>query len=251
MRKVIYDNDSISIDSGFFLGRGVFETILVKETPIFLEEHIKRINKSIIELDLGGLIVIEDVINFINQHNIKNKALKITVTEKNLIYSIREIKYKDNDYQQGFKVGISKVLRNSTSRIVGFKTLNYLENIIEYELCQRNGFKESIFFNEQGNLCEGCTSNIFIIKDKIIYTPSIKCGLLPGIVRQWVINNFDVVEKKITKEELLNSDEVFLTNSLVGVIKVSNIENKLFNSEIIEKIKEQYDKGINGGEKHE
>lgn len=251
MRKVIYDNDSISIDSGVFFGRGVFETILVKETPIFLEEHIKRINKSIIELDLGGLIVIEDVINFINQHNIKNKALKITVTEKNLIYSIREIKYKDNDYQQGFKVGISKVLRNSTSRIVGFKTLNYLENIIEYELCQRNGFKESIFFNEQGNLCEGCTSNIFIIKDKIIYTPSIKCGLLPGIVRQWVINNFDVVEKKITKEELLNSDEVFLTNSLVGVIKVSNIENKLFNSEIIEKIKEQYDKAINGGEKHE
>ena len=69
--------------------------------------------------------------------------------------------------------------------------------------------------------------------------------------RQWVINNFDVVEKKITKEELLNSDEVFLTNSLVGVIKVSNIENKLFNDEIIEKIKEQYDKAINGGEKHE
>ena len=84
MRKVIYDNDSISIDNGVFFGRGVFETILVKATPIFLEEHIKRLNKSIIELDLGELIVIEDVINFINQHNIKNKALKITVTEKNL-----------------------------------------------------------------------------------------------------------------------------------------------------------------------
>lgn len=251
MRKVIYDNDSISIDSGIFFGRGIFETILVKKTPIFLEEHIKRLNKSIVELELGESIVIEDVIDFINKHNIKNKALKITVTDKNLIYSIREIKYKDNDYQEGFKVGISKVLRNSTSRIVGFKTLNYLENIIEYEVCQRKELNESIFFNEQGNLCEGCTTNIFIIKDKIIYTPSIKCGLLPGIVRQWVINNFDVIEKKITKEELLNSDEVFLTNSLVGVIKVSNIENKLFNSEIIEKIKEQYDKAINGGEKHE
>lgn len=251
MRKVIYDNDSISIDSGIFFGRGIFETILVKKTPIFLEEHIKRLNKSIVELELGESIFIEDVIDFINKHNIKNKALKITVTDKNLIYSIREIKYKDNDYKEGFKVGISKVLRNSTSRIVGFKTLNYLENIIEYEVCQRKELNESIFFNEQGNLCEGCTTNIFIIKDKIIYTPSIKCGLLPGIVRQWVINNFDVIEKKITKEELLNSDEVFLTNSLVGVIKVSNIENKLFNSEIIEKIKEQYDKAINGGEKHE
>ena len=251
MRELIYDNDTINIDSGVFFGRGVFETILITTIPIFLEEHIKRLNKSIIELELGELIYIEDVIEFINKHNIKNKALKITVTEKNLIYSIREIKYKDSDYQRGFKVGISKVLRNSTSRIVSFKTLNYLENIIEYELCQRNDLNESIFFNEKGNLCEGCTTNIFIIKDKVIYTPSIKCGLLPGIVRQWIINNFDVIEKEITREELLNSDEVFLTNSLVGVIKVSNIENKLFNSEIIEKIKEQYDKAINGGEKHE
>ena len=251
MRKVIYNSDSISIDSGVFFGRGVFETILVKEFPIFLKEHIERLNKSIIELELGELISIEDVITFINQHNIKNKALKITVTEKNLIYSVREIKYKDDDYKKGFKVGISKVLRNSTSRIVAFKTLNYLENIIEYEVCQRKELNESIFFNEQGNLCEGCTTNIFIIKDKIIYTPSIECGLLPGVVRQWIINNFDVIEKKITKEELLNSDEVFLTNSLVGVIKVSKIENKLFNSEIVEKIKEQYDEAINGGEKHE
>ena len=92
MRKVIYDNDIISIDSGVFFGRGVFETILVKTMPIFLEEHIQRLNKSIIELELGELIAIEDVINFIKQHNIKNKALKITVTEKNLIYSLREIK---------------------------------------------------------------------------------------------------------------------------------------------------------------
>ena len=63
--------------------------------------------------------------------------------------------------------------------------------------------------------------------------------------KKWI--NSDYFDRK-TREELLNSDEVFLTNSLVGVIKVSNIENKLFNSEIIEKIKEQYDKAINGGE---
>ena len=87
-----------------------------------------------------------------------------------------------------------------------------------------------------------------MIKDKQIYTPKIECGLLPGIIRDWIIENFNVIEKSLTKDDILNSDEVFFTNSLVGVIKVSNIENKLFNSEIIEKIKEQYDKAINGGE---
>ena len=247
MRELIYDNDTINIDSGVFFGRGVFETILITTIPIFLEEHIKRLNKSIIELELGELIYIEDVIEFINKHNIKNKALKITVTEKNLIYSIREIKYKDSDYQRGFKVGISKVLRNSTSRIVSFKTLNYLENIIEYELCQRNGFNEAIFVNEKGFVCEGCTTNIFMIKDKQIYTPKIECGLLPGIIRDWIIENFNVIEKNLTKDDILNSDEVFFTNSLVGVIKCTEIENKIFKSKIIEEIKKQYDEAINGG----
>lgn len=251
MRKVIYENDNISIDSGLFFGRGVFETILIKELPIFLEAHIKRLNNSIKAMNLGELVSIDDVKTFIKENRIKNKALKITITEKNLIYSLREIKYKDEDYEKGFKTSISKVLRNSTSRIITFKTLNYLENIIEYEICQRNGLNEAIFFNEKGYLCEGCTTNIFIVKNGKIYTPQIECGLLPGVVRKWVIDNFDVIETKITKDELLNSDEVFLTNSLVGVIKVSEIENKLFDSKLIVKIKEQYDKAINGGEKYE
>lgn len=251
MRKVIYQNSNIEIDSGLFFGRGVFETILVKEKAIFLDEHIERLNKSINALSLGKAINKDDVISFINENNIKNKALKIVVTEKNLVYSTRDIKYKDEDYINGFKVRISEVLRNSTSRVVAFKTLNYLENIIEYELCQSSGFNEAIFFNELGNLCEGCTSNIFIVKNKKIYTPPVKDGLLPGVVRNWVIKNFQVKEARITKEELLNSDEVFLTNSLVGVIKVSSIEDKLFDSEVVKEIKKQYDEAINGGEKYE
>ena len=251
MRKVIYQNSNIEIDSGLFFGRGVFETILVKEKAVFLDEHIERLNKSINALSLGKAINKDDVISFINENNIKNKALKIVVTEKKLVYATRDIKYKDEDYINGFKVRISEVLRNSTSRVVAFKTLNYLENIIEYELCQSSGFNEAIFFNELGNLCEGCTSNIFIVKNKKIYTPPVKDGLLPGVVRNWVIKNFQVKETRITKEELLNSDEVFLTNSLVGVIKVSSIEDKLFDSEVVKEIKKQYDEAINGGEKYE
>ena len=251
MRKVIYQNSNIEIDSGLFFGRGVFETILDKEKAVFLDEHIERLNKSINALSLGKAINKDDVISFINENNIKNKALKIVVTEKNLVYATRDIKYKDEDYINGFKVRISEVLRNSTSRVVAFKTLNYLENIIEYELCQSSGFNEAIFFNELGNLCEGCTSNIFIVKNKKIYTPPVKDGLLPGVVRNWVIKNFQVKETRITKEELLNSDEVFLTNSLVGVIKVSSIEDKLFDSEVVKEIKKQYDEAINGGEKYE
>lgn len=247
MRKITYGNESIRIDNGLFFGKGVFETILVKEEAIFLEEHIKRLNNSINELNIGEEVEIDYVSDFIRRKNIKNKALKITVTEENLIFSEREIKYQKEHYEKGFIAYFTNVLRNSTSRIVNFKTLNYLENIIEYEVCQKNGFNEAIFINEKGYICEGCTSNIFMIKDKIIYTPDIRNGLLPGIIRKWIIDNFEVIEKNITKEELLNSDELFFTNSLVGVIKCEKIGNKNFNCKITQEIKEQYEKAINGG----
>ena len=96
---------------------------------IFLEAHIKRLNNSIRAMNLGELVSIDDVKRFIKENRIKNKALKITITEKNLIYSVREIKYKDKDYKKGFKTSISKVLRNSTSRIITFKTLNYVKEM--------------------------------------------------------------------------------------------------------------------------
>ena len=87
MRKITYGNESIRIDNGLFFGKGVFETILVKEEAIFLEEHIKRLNNSINELNIGEEVEIDYVSDFIRRKNIKNKALKITVTEENLIFS--------------------------------------------------------------------------------------------------------------------------------------------------------------------
>ena len=249
MRKVIYKEDLAIIDSGLFFGRGVFETILVNANAIFLKEHIDRLNKSILALNLGEEISYEEVYNFIKNNDIKNKALKITVTEKNIIYTLREIKYKNEDYENGFNIRFSEVLRNSTSRIVNFKTLNYLENIIEYEICQKEGFNETIFLNEKGFVAEGCTTNVFIIKDNKIFTPKISCGLLPGIIRGWVISNFEVVEKEITKEELLNSDEIFLTNSLVGIIGVSKLDDIKFDISYSREIREKYEDLINGGDK--
>ena len=78
MRKITYGNESIRIDNGLFFGKGVFETILVKEEAIFLEEHIKRLNNSINELNIGEEVEIDYVSDFIRRKNIKNKALKIT-----------------------------------------------------------------------------------------------------------------------------------------------------------------------------
>jgi len=160
----------IELDEGYSFGLGLFETILLyKGNPVFLDEHLARINKSIEDL-----------------------ALNIDKLEKNEV----------------------------------FQYLNNNKNTLEY-------------------VTEGATSNIFVVVGDKIYTPKLSCGLLNGIVRQYIISNYGVIESEIDLEFLNNADEIFLTNSLFGVMPVNNLEKKVFKlKEINKEILSSYKKYI-------
>lgn len=245
MRKIYFNEENINLDEGIIFGRGAFETILIKEEPIFLKEHINRLNKAICILKIGESVDGEEIFNKIKEAKIKNKALKILVTEKNIILLEREITYKKEDYNSGFKLKLSNVIRNSTSTLTYVKSINYIENLIENQKAKEKGYNEVIFLNENGFVTEGSTSNIFMVKDNVIYTPKVQCGLLEGILRSFVISNFKVVEKEITLSELLESDEVFITNSLIGIMHVVSVEkNSYIKNNVTKKIILKYKKYI-------
>lgn len=245
MREISYNKDYVKLDGGFYFAQGVFETILIKKEAIFLEEHINRLNKSIDIMNLGEHIDTKFIKNFIKEEKLKNIVLKIVVTEKNIVFSTREIKYSKEDYENGFKLKLSYVLRNPTSRMTYIKSLSYNENLYEYNKANKEGFNEVVFLNIYGNIAEGATSNIFIIKDKKIYTPKISDGILPGVVRNWVIENFEVCEKHLNKKDLYSADEVFITNSVLGIMKVVQFEEKKYNTNVVEKIRSEYEQFIN------
>lgn len=245
MRKVIFNEKSVEIDSGFFFGKGVFETILVKDRPIFLYEHIDRLNKSIKVLNIGEKIYSDKILKLILDYNIRNCVLKIVVTEKNIILTTRSVNYKLEDYKKGFSLKISKSIRNSKSKLTYIKSINYLENILEREEAIKNGYDEVAFLNENGYLSEGSMSNIFIIKNNKIFTPDINQGLLPGIIRSFIIKRYNVIEKKISLEELFDADEIFITNSILGIMGISKIENKiLIENKLTNSIRDDYNKII-------
>ncbi|WP_300350424.1 aminotransferase class IV [Clostridium sp.] len=237
--------DLVKLDSSNFFGRGVFETILLKRKCVFLEEHLERLREGCKILDLECNISKEEVESFVERENIKNKALKITVTEKNIIISLREIPYNKKNYDEGFALKISKVLRNSTSNLTYIKSTCYVENLIEKEKGRKEGFSEVIFLNERGEITEGATSNLFFLKENNIYTPKVRSGLLNGIIRKWIIKNYSVIEGSYTLEDLKNSDGIFLTNSLMGIMKVNRLENLMFNeNRIIEDIRIKYERSL-------
>ncbi|GAA0117357.1 aminotransferase class IV [Clostridium senegalense] len=237
---------NITLDDGYSFGRGCFETILIKEKPILLKEHIKRLNDSLKILKIDKTITVNEVMEKIETLKIKDKALKIMVSRENVIYNSREIAYKESDYSKGFNITISNVKRNENSDLTYIKSLNYLENIIEKEKAKNKGFDEVIFLNTENYIAEGAVSNIFFIKNDIIYTPSIECGILPGIIRGFLVDNIEnigykIVKGRFTKDELLNCDGAFITNSLMGIMKINSLDHiKINENHMVDKIRSYY-----------
>jgi 4-amino-4-deoxychorismate lyase len=242
--------DKISLDSGFFFGRGAFETILVKEKPVFLEEHIQRLNSGLSTLGVNKKITEAEVYEAVQKIHCKNCVLKIMVSEKNTVIKTREVAYKNSDYEQGFSLALSEVRRNAHSNLTYVKSFNYVENIIERDKVISRGYNEALFLNTEGFISEGAVSNIFFIEKGVIFTPKVKCGLLPGIIREFVLQNswamgFKIQEGEFTLDRLMEAQGVFITNSVIGIMKVVKIENKVINeSNVVSEIKRYYDRYV-------
>jgi len=241
----IVEDGNVILDSGFYYGRGLFETMLVKDEPLFLKEHLARINQGLASIGIDKEITEGEVMAAANRLRCNNCVLKLVVTEKNTLFTSRKNNYTLEQYSRGFKVKISSVKRNESSQITYLKSLNYLENILEREKCIDEGYDEVLFFNTEGKLAEGSVSNVFFIKNKKIYTPSAECGLLDGIARKFIMNNFDVMEGRFSRSDLTNADSVFVTNSIMGIMKVSSINDKNFGEcEITKKIIKVYEEKV-------
>lgn len=237
-RRISYNNE-VLIDNSIFFGAGVFETILVLDRAVDIDFHFNRLNNAIENLDLGEKLNIDEFEKLFTGYT--NCALKILVSEKNIVVQKREIPYDKEDYKKGFKLCLSKVTKSKNSLLVYYKTTNYYENLLEKRKAIDNGFNEPIFLNEDGDVTEGATSNIFIVKKGQVYTPKTSCGLLNGRVRQWVLENYDVKEARLKLSDLMDAEEVFITNSLIGIMKITRFEDKEYNDTIvINKITEKY-----------
>jgi branched-subunit amino acid aminotransferase/4-amino-4-deoxychorismate lyase len=127
------------------------------------------------------------------------------------------------------KAHVSSFRRNSVSPILKVKSLSYLENILARREARSLGFDEAIFLNEKGEITEGSANNIFWLKDGLLYTPSLECGLLPGVIRSVVIDiargiGIGVEEGRFDLDNLTSSQGAFFTNSLAGAVSISQID---------------------------
>ena len=108
----------------------------------------------------------------------------------------------------------------------GLKTANYWFNADAFAQAQRRGFDEALFFNDFGELVSACMANVFLVHDDRISTPARSSGCRAGVIREWVCARRKVEERRLKREDVLAADEIFLTNSWIGVLPAGTLEGR-------------------------
>lgn len=227
-----------AVDRGFMFAHGAFETFRISGDSIFLfKEHLARLDKNLKALGINWSYepaVHADWIKSLSAKIPKNKdgRIRFCVTSGNehTPNIVAYLSYIDKFQPSEKKVRVLKSLARHKPEyfdVTGFriKSLEYSYlYIARKEL--GNDRTDGILLNPDGYVAEALTSNVFWVKDGVIYTAPLSLGILAGTMRGWLIDNFKVEERLAKQEELLAADEVFLSAGASYLTAVSQINGR-------------------------
>jgi len=234
---------------GFFYGDGVFETLHAEDYNLFRwDDHWQRMLKGAdvcrLEVDVEGAEIKNKIQYTLKKHKLSDAYIRVNLFRRQtgsfdpkderrshiLILIKRYHPYPDEFYKKGLRCVISKkYFRNERSPLSNVKSFNYLENILARLEARQQGCEDAIFLNTKGFLTSASVANLFFVKKGRVYTPSIDCGILPGITRKVVLEickekGIKIVEGRFLPEDLKTADEVFITNTLMGLLPVREVK---------------------------
>ena len=140
--------------------------------------------------------------------------------------------YRKELYEKGMSLIISKARRSTSCPIASHKTTNLLTSILLKDEAKRRSADEALILNTDNEVAECTVSNIFMVQNGNVITPSLETNILPGITRKTVLNickdkKYPVKEERFKAEVLLQADEIFLTNSLMEIMPVASIDDNV------------------------
>ena len=224
-------------DAGLLRGEGLFETMRAAYGRVFrVELHEARLRRSAaalgIELPRGGLDLAAVTSRLLAENHLREGRCRLTLTAGGTCLAMAEPvePYDAELYRLGAAVTLSESRVDEHSAVAGHKVTSYFGNIVELRRVRERGLVDALRFNVAGHLAEGCVSNVFLVIDGRLYTPGLSSGCLPGVTRQVVLElarlaGVEFEEREIGREELRGAEEVFLTNTLMGIMPVGRIDD--------------------------
>lgn len=240
-------------DRGFMLGDGIFETLRAYDGHLpFWDLHIERLKYGMSQVgfhlasvpfdkmkDMAGMLL--------TRNHLSDAYLRLTISRgdavsdflpewdqgrSNWVLFAKPLPSRlGTNQENGVRAVISSIRKNSFSPVARLKTVNYLDLILAKREAVLGGANEAILLDEKGHIAEAATSNLFWLQEEVLFTPSLDLPILPGITRRKVLDiaadlSIACREGIYDPEALIESNEVFLTNSLCEVTPLISIDDK-------------------------
>ena len=238
-------------DRGLLYGYGLFETMRSYNEHVFrLDQHLARLRRSAMVLALASELEAYDleqaIYKTLEANHLKDARIRLTVSagigERGLappnlgpitvMVSVEKLVLPPPQvYRRGIHAAIVSTRRNSLSPLSQIKATNYLDSFVALSQAVASGAEEAVLLNERGFIAECSTSNIFLVAEGILTTPSVESGILPGITREAVLElardlGIETVEREIPEADLFQAEEAFLTTSVREVVPITSVNGK-------------------------
>jgi branched-chain amino acid aminotransferase len=257
-------------DHGLLYGDGIFEGIRAYNGRVFkLKEHIDRLFCSakaiLLQIPLTHAEVMKAVVDTCRQNQVRDGYIRLVVTRGAGTLGLNPNRCKDPSviviagkiqlypaelYQKGMDIITVPTVRNLHSALnPAIKSLNYLNNVLAKIEANNAGCEEAVMLNAQGFVAECTGDNLFIVQGKRLLTPPLTAGALYGITRRVVLDlatelGFEADETDLTRYDLFNADECFLTGTGAELVPVVRIDGRVIGNgkpgPITERLVEQY-----------
>lgn len=250
----VYEPAISFTNRAFRYGDALFETIRLANGKImFLSDHITRLKlgMTVLRMNLPAEFKTENfkelIMELLIQNNLKDNArIRLTVfrneggfyaPETNDISFLIETEAIENKgyqlNQKGLWVDIYTDMRKQINKLSNIKSTNALFYVMAGLAKQSMNLDECLLINENSNICESISSNVFVVKNGTLFTPPLNDGCVAGIMRKHVLNlahqhKILYFENHITMNTLMNGDELFLTNSIKGIQWVGQFKHKYY-----------------------
>ncbi|MAE50809.1 MAG: hypothetical protein CMH27_03260 [Micavibrio sp.] len=227
------------------LGDGVFDTMLcVDGQPCHAEKHFIRLAEGAAVLGIDWGVTFSEFMNLAAHLIQKNaEATKgrfalntvlsrgegdrgLSVPQEPKPHAVMRLTPVPQVFPPVRGCFASTVYRNEGSPLSRIKSCNYGDNILALREASAKGFDDAVLLNNAGHVTCTTMGNIFALRSGRLYTPPLRDGVLNGVARQIMCARYDVLEQSMTKENLLDADEVFLTNSIRGAVFFKALEGK-------------------------
>ncbi|MFT6178885.1 MAG: branched-chain amino acid aminotransferase [Paracoccaceae bacterium] len=213
-------------DATYLRGEGVFETMRAENWRVcHWQDHYERLTGAAqafgfevpMEDELEGCVSEVLQANDLDQARVRiTLGLNCLVTAEALSGSMERP-----------RVVTSECPVNELSPLAGIKCTSYAENML---LLRGSGVDEVIRPNLKGELCEGCISNVFFVRNGEIFTPALETGCLPGVMRRNVLRQVKIEEGQWPLSVLREAEEIWLSNATRKLMAVAEIDGRLLRS---------------------